>query len=160
MHKPFPPATLLLAVLLCLAQAIGAYGGAHCMGQAGASKHRMVAAHLSGTAARCSPCPGHRQPVLQALQWAPRGLCADGPSSASPRVRLLMQLLLLASQGVAAAASGLSHMRLLGGGHWSEAHSCGQRAGAPPAAAVAQLAAQARLRLGGPRRGLAGCLGV
>lgn len=58
------------------------------------------------------------------------------------------------------AAGGLSWLHLLGGGHWGEAHSCGQRARAAPAAAVAQLAAQALLRLAGPRWGLAGCLGV
>ena len=74
-----------------------------------------------------------------------------------------MQLLLLARSlglGVTAAAGGLSWLHLLGGGHWSEAHSCGERACASPAAAVAQLPAQTLLGLAGPRRRLAGCLGV
>ena len=103
--------------------------------------------------------------MLQALQWgpAPGGLCTEAPTSASAEVCLLVRLLLLARSlglGVTAAAGSLSWLRLLGGGHCSEAHSCGQRAGAPPAAAVAQLAAQALLRLAGPRRRLAGYLRV
>ena len=125
----------------------------------------MLAAHSSRTTTSCSPCPGHRQPVLQALQWGPasRRLYTEAPTSTSAEVCLLVWLLLLARSlglGVTVAAGSLSWLRLLGGRHWSEAHSCGQRAGAPLAAAVAQLAAQALLRVAGPCWRLAGCLGV